>query len=243
MWCCKFGPTVARNLRRRHGQLGDVWRVDEVFITIRGKRRYLWRAVDQDGDVPDILVTRRRDARAAKSYFRKLLTGQGRSPLQLLTDRLRRCAAARRELGLSATHRTGQYDVTSSQRRRCSVFSRFMRPFTTHSGSHAIVSRRSIIDSFGSRPSPLGTPRRVFAERRSTHRCSDQNRFAEFNSTMPSARFRAAPRPFRPRQAGSLAPAVDERSGRRRHESLRERGHHLLDEKLQRPLLLLHPEA
>ena len=65
-WCRKFGPTFARSLRRKRGRLGDVWFVDEVFIKIRGQLHYLWRAVDQDGDVLDILVTKRRDKRAAK---------------------------------------------------------------------------------------------------------------------------------------------------------------------------------
>ncbi len=64
-----------------NGGAGAIWHVDEVFITIRGERHYLWRAVDQDGDVLDILVTRRRDKRAAKRFFRKMLKHQGRSPL------------------------------------------------------------------------------------------------------------------------------------------------------------------
>ncbi len=76
-WCAKFGPCYAAKLRRRQGRLGDTWFLDEVFVTIRGQRHYLWRAVDQDGDVIDILVQRRRDARAAKRFFRKLLKGQG----------------------------------------------------------------------------------------------------------------------------------------------------------------------
>ena len=200
LWCRKFGPTSARNLRRRHGRLGDVWHVDEVFVTIRGSRRYLWRAVDQDGDILDILVTRRRDAGAAKRFFRKLMKGQGGSPWQMVTDRLRSYVAACRELGLWATHRTGQSENNRAEvshphtreqehqtrriKRRPSVFSRSMRPPTTHSGSHATVSRRSIIDSFGSGPSPLGRPRRVFTERSTTHRCADQNRFGENNLTI-----------------------------------------------------------
>ena len=68
--CAKFGPAHGRALRRRQGWLGDIWQVDEVFISIRGARRYLWRAVDQDGDVFDISVTLRRDARATKRFFR-----------------------------------------------------------------------------------------------------------------------------------------------------------------------------
>ncbi len=81
-----------------------------MFIRIRGERYYLWRAVDQGGDVLDILVMHRRDARAAKRFFRKLLNGQGGSPWQLVTDKLGSYAAARRDLGLTAAHRTGRYE-------------------------------------------------------------------------------------------------------------------------------------
>ena len=70
----------------------------------------LLRAVDQDGDVLDILVTRRRDRRAVKSFFRKVLKHQGRPPWQLVTDKLRSYGAARREVFPSITHRTGQYE-------------------------------------------------------------------------------------------------------------------------------------
>ena len=79
-WCRKFGPGYARTLKRRQGRLGDTWSLDELFITIQGQRHYLWRAVDQDGDTIDILVQRRRDRRAAKRFFRKLLKGQGWVP-------------------------------------------------------------------------------------------------------------------------------------------------------------------
>ena len=60
-WCLKFGPQYARSIRRKQGKLGDTWYVDEVFVKIQGEQRYLWRAVDQDGDVLDILVTRQLD--------------------------------------------------------------------------------------------------------------------------------------------------------------------------------------
>ena len=108
-WCRKFGPAYARTLRRRQGRLGDIWHVDELFITIRGERYYLWRAVDQDGDVIDILVTRHRDKRAAKRFFRKVLKQQEAPPLQLVTDKLRSYPAAHREVFPSVTHRTGQH--------------------------------------------------------------------------------------------------------------------------------------
>jgi putative transposase len=70
-WCRKFGPEYARKLKRRQGRLGDVWHLDEVFVNIQGQRHYLWRAVDQDRDVIDVLVQRYRNARAAKRFFRK----------------------------------------------------------------------------------------------------------------------------------------------------------------------------
>ena len=81
-----------------------------MFITIRGERHYLWRAVDQDGDVIDILVTKRRDLRAAKHFFHKLLKHQGQVPWQLVTDKLRTYQAAHREVFPSVTHRTGGYE-------------------------------------------------------------------------------------------------------------------------------------
>jgi putative transposase len=109
-WCMKFGPTYARALRRKQGRHGDVWHVDELFITIRGERHYLWRAVDQDGDVIDILVTKRRDRRAAKRFFLRALKHQGQVPWQLVTDQLRSYAAAHREVFPSVMHRTGRHE-------------------------------------------------------------------------------------------------------------------------------------
>ena len=70
LWCLKFGPVYARALKRRQGRLGDTWHLDELFVNIRGQQHYLWRAVDQDGDVIDILLQPRRDRRAAERFFR-----------------------------------------------------------------------------------------------------------------------------------------------------------------------------
>ena len=74
-WCFKFGQAFAKKLRRRRGQPGDTWHLDELFIRIRGGRYYLWRAVDQDGDTLDILVQKRRNTGAATRFFRKCLKG------------------------------------------------------------------------------------------------------------------------------------------------------------------------
>ena len=70
-WCQRFGPVYARRLRRRRGRLGDTWHLDEVFVTIQGRHQYLWRAVDEGGDVLDILVPSHRNRRAAVRFFRK----------------------------------------------------------------------------------------------------------------------------------------------------------------------------
>ncbi len=72
-WCGKFGSEYARRLKKKGGRLGDFWYLDEMFVKIQGQQQYLWRAVDQDGDVIEILVQSRRDGRAAKRFFRKLL--------------------------------------------------------------------------------------------------------------------------------------------------------------------------
>jgi putative transposase len=108
-WCRKFGPQYARALIRRRGRLGDTWHLDELFVTIRGRRNYLWRAVDEDGDVIDILVQSRRDRRAAKRFFRKLLKGQGSEPRRLVTDKLRSYGAAHRAVMPSVIHDTARY--------------------------------------------------------------------------------------------------------------------------------------
>ncbi len=108
-WCLKFGPRYRSKLKRREGRLGDIWHVDEVFIKFAGQLHYLWRAVDQDGDVIDILVQRRRNARAAKRFFSKALKGQGAQPVLVITDKLRSYPPAAREVLPGTEHETNQY--------------------------------------------------------------------------------------------------------------------------------------
>ena len=110
LWCITFGTAYVRRLTRRQGRLGDTWHLDEVFVTIQGRRHYLWRAVDQDGDVLDILVQSHRDCRAAARFFRKLLKGQARQPVRLVTDKLRSYRAAHRAVMPSVAHRTDRYE-------------------------------------------------------------------------------------------------------------------------------------
>jgi putative transposase len=108
-WCRKFGQTYANGLRRRRPRPGDKWHLDEVFIKIRGKIHYLWRAVDQDGTVLDILVTSRRDAKAATRFFRRLLRGLRFVPRVLITDKLASYGVAHRGLIPSVEHRRSKY--------------------------------------------------------------------------------------------------------------------------------------
>ena len=75
LWCIKFGPEYARRLKRRQGRLGDTWHLDEVFIKIQGERQYLWRAVDQDGDVIDILVQPRRESESRQTILPQAVEG------------------------------------------------------------------------------------------------------------------------------------------------------------------------
>jgi putative transposase len=114
-WCRTFGPVYARRLRRRQGRLGDTWHLDELFVTIQGRQQYLWRAVDQDGDVIDILVQPRRDRRAAERFFRKLLKGQGCAPRRLITDKLRSYSAAHAIVMPSVVHSTQQYESNRAE--------------------------------------------------------------------------------------------------------------------------------
>ena len=109
-WCHAFGPDYARRLRRRRGRMGDTWYLDELFVNIQRRRQYLWRAVDQDGDVIDILVQSRRNRWAATRFFRKLLKAQGRVPLRLITDKLLSYRAAHRTVMPSVVRSTRQYE-------------------------------------------------------------------------------------------------------------------------------------
>ena len=107
LWTLKFGTQYARHLRRRSRGYGDTWHLDEVFCKINGVLVYLWRAVDQDGETLDVLVQKRRNAKAAKRFFRKLLKGLRYAPRTIVTDKLASYAAARDELMPGVEHRRG----------------------------------------------------------------------------------------------------------------------------------------
>ncbi|WP_445503334.1 IS6 family transposase [Microvirga sp. G4-2] len=106
-WVLKFGPAFARNLRRLQSRPTGTWHLDEMVVSIQGRRMYLWRAVDSEGEILDILVQPRRDKASAVKLMRKLLKKQGFAPTVLVTDKLPSYRAAKRELGLSACHEQG----------------------------------------------------------------------------------------------------------------------------------------
>jgi putative transposase len=97
-WCLKFGADFARKLRRRRPKPGDTWHLDEVYLRINGVLHYLWRAVDQHGVVLGLLVQDRRNAAAAKRFFKRLLAGLRYKPRKIVTDGLRSYGAAHRDL-------------------------------------------------------------------------------------------------------------------------------------------------
>jgi len=107
-WVLKFGPAIARGLRQRRPRPGDRWHLDEMVARIAGRRIYLWRAVDQEGQILDLLIQPRRDKRAAAKLMRKPLKKQGFAPKLAVTDKLRSYAAAFQALGLTCRHEQGQ---------------------------------------------------------------------------------------------------------------------------------------
>jgi len=94
---------------RKHRGYGDTFYIDEVFVKINGKQHYLWRAVDQDGEVVDVFLQAKRDGAAAKRFFKRLLRSHGGKPRKVVTDKLRSYGVAHRELIPEATHDTSQY--------------------------------------------------------------------------------------------------------------------------------------
>jgi putative transposase len=154
-WCRKFGQIYANGLRRRRPRPGDKWHLDEVFIKINGVQRYLWRAVDQDGVVLDILVTSRRDAKAATRFFRKLLKGLEYVPRVLVTDKLASYPVAHRRLMPGVEHRRSKYlnNRAENSHQPTRQRERAMKKFSSPGGAQRFLSAFSAI-------SPHFRPRR-----------------------------------------------------------------------------------
>jgi len=110
LWCIKFGAIYTRRLKRKHRGYGDTFYIDEVFVKINSKQHYLWRAVDQDGKVVDVYLQAKRDAAAAKRFFKRLIRSHREEPRKIVTDKLRSYGVAHRELMPGAIHSTQQYE-------------------------------------------------------------------------------------------------------------------------------------
>jgi putative transposase len=145
-WCKKFGQSFADRLRRRRPRPGDKWHMDEVFIRIRGVQHYLWRAVDQDGVVLDIMVQARRDANAAKRFFKRLLKGLLYVPRVIVTDKLRSYGVAQRTLLPDVEHRQSRYlnNRAENSHRPTRRRERQMQRFKSPEQAHAFLSRSRV---------------------------------------------------------------------------------------------------
>ncbi|TBB58225.1 IS6 family transposase, partial [Rhizobium ruizarguesonis] len=103
-WIAKFGPQIARNLRRRQARPGDIWYLDEVVVKCAGEKSWLWRAVDQHGTVLEEILQKRRDKRAAKRVLVALMKRYGFAPKRIITDKLRSYGAAKAEVAPGLDH-------------------------------------------------------------------------------------------------------------------------------------------
>src|SRR5215471_7765045 len=149
-WCLKFGQTYANGLRSRSSRPGDRWHLDEVFLKINGRLHYLWRAVDQDGDVLDILVQSRRNKKAAKKFFRKLLKRLRYVPSVIITDKLRSYSAARAEVMPSVEHLQQKYQNNRAENSHqpTRLREKVMRRFKSAGHVQRFLSVFGIITSF-----------------------------------------------------------------------------------------------
>ncbi|MFE4958734.1 IS6 family transposase [Streptomyces sp. NPDC056653] len=171
-WCAKFGQPYANGLRRRQPRPGDKWHLDEVFIKINGERKYLWRAVDQDGNVLDILVQNRRDTAAARRFFRHLMKKTRAVPRVVVTDKLRSYGAAHREVMPSVEHRShkGLNNRAENSHQPTRQRERAMKGFRSVGGAQRFLSAFSGI-------SPHFRPRRHLLTA-PDHRAEMTTRFA-----------------------------------------------------------------
>ena len=148
LWCIKFGAIYTRCLKPQHRGYGDTFYIDEVFVKVNGKRHYLWRAVDQDGEMVDVFLQARRDGATAKRFFRRLLRSHGGEPRKIVTDKLRRYGVAHRQLIPDAIVDNSQYANNRAEQSHepTKVRERVMRKFKSIKqaqrflGAHAAVS-------------------------------------------------------------------------------------------------------
>ena len=147
LWCIKFGARYARRLKRRHRGYGDTFFIDEVFVKINGMQQYLWRAVDQDGEVVDVYLQDRRDGAAAKRFFKRLIQSSGGEPGKIVTDKLRSYGVAHRELMPDVIHSTERYANNRAEQSHEStrVRERGMRRFKSPKQAQRFLSAHAAV--------------------------------------------------------------------------------------------------
>ncbi len=169
LWCIKFGSEYAKRLRRRHQGYGDTFFIDEVFVKIQGRRHYLWRAVDQDGEVVDVFLQSRRDGKAAKRFFKRLLRTGDSEPRRIVTDKLRSYGVAHRELMPDTIHDTSRYANNRAElsHQPTRVRERGMRRFkSAHHAQRFLSTHAAVYNLFNlGRHLVLAKHYRVFRER------------------------------------------------------------------------------
>ena len=149
LWCIKFGALYARRLKRKHQGYGDTFFIDEVFVKINGKQHYLWRAVDQDGDVVDVYLQAKRDGAAARRFFKRLLRSSGGEPRKIVTDKLRSYPVAHRDVIPESTHCTDQYvnNRAEQSHEATRVRERGMRRFKSIGQAQAFVTAYAAVQN------------------------------------------------------------------------------------------------
>jgi putative transposase len=147
LWCNKFGSKYAQRLRREHQGYGDTFFIDEVFIKIQGKQHYLWRAVDQGGEVVDVFLQKRRNGKAAKCFFKRLLRKHKGEPRKIVTDKLRSYGVAHRELIPKTIHDTTQYANNRAElsHEPTRVWERGMRKFKSIEQAQRFLSAHAAV--------------------------------------------------------------------------------------------------
>jgi putative transposase len=148
-WVSHFGPIIAADLRKRRPKPHSIWHLDEVYLKIDGKMKYLWRAVDAEGEFLDVLVQSKRDRRAARKLICKLLKKYAMVPDRLVADDLRSYGAAVRDLGIDSSHARGKWKnnraENSHQPTRCREAK--MQRFKTAGSARKFLSTHAAVDN------------------------------------------------------------------------------------------------
>ena len=149
LWCIKFGAIYSKRLKRNHRGYGDTFYIDEVFVKINGRQHYLWRAVDQDGEVVDVYLQANRDGAAAKRFFKRLLRSNGSEPRKIVTDKLRSYGVAHRHLIPQTIHSTEQYENNRAEQSHeaTRVRERGMRKFKSMGQAQKFVTAHAAVSN------------------------------------------------------------------------------------------------